>query len=211
MPKASVMVIDDSRIARELFSFYINGCDRYQLSRMESSCDFVDTYAPLVPVDLVILDLMMHREPKGLEAAVRMKRICPTTRIIAVTSMLDEKLMQYARQAGIDSFWYKEASRETLLEVMDRTMEGESVYPDYTIHPEEKILQAKGSELTRGERRVLRLMTSGLSNSEIAGKLGLTEGTVKGYVHTLLEKTGCPNRTALAIEARISGIAVHVE
>ena len=53
-------------------------------------------------------------------------------------------------------------------------------------------------------------MTKGLSNSEIADKLGISENTVKVHIQHMLDKTGCKNRTELAIEARVSGIAVSL-
>ena len=54
-------------------------------------------------------------------------------------------------------------------------------------------------------------MTIGLTNSKIAQKLNIGEGTVKTYIHNMLEKTGFENRTELAIEARIKGIVVSLD
>ena len=52
--------------------------------------------------------------------------------------------------------------------------------------------------LTRREREIAALIADGLSNKEIAGRLGLTLGTVKHYVHQILEKTGAPGRVTIA-------------
>ena len=129
-------------------------------------------------------------------------------KIIAVTSMPETSWLTRAREIGIDSFWYKEASKETILQVMDRTMSGESVYPDKV--PQVKVGMATSHEFTEREMEVLRLMTTGASNAAIAEKLVISESTVKNHIHRMLEKTGCESRTELAIEARISGIAIKI-
>ena len=67
------------------------------------------------------------------------------------------------------------------------------------------------AKFSERELDVLRLMTTGLSNAGIARKLCISEGTVKTYIHSMLIKTGCGNRTELAIEARVKGIAVPIE
>lgn len=63
------------------------------------------------------------------QPACEIKKFRPEVKIIAVTSMPETSWLTRAREIGIDSFWYKEASKETILQVMDRTMSGESVYP----------------------------------------------------------------------------------
>ena len=87
-------------------------------------------------------------------------------------------------------------------------MNGESVYPDKT--PVVVIGHAKSSEFTQRELEVLRVMTRGVSNAVIAKKLSISENTVKQHIRHMMEKTGCKSRTELAIEARVSGIAVDI-
>ncbi len=87
-------------------------------------------------------------------------------------------------------------------------MSGESVYPDKV--PQVKVGMATSHEFTEREMEVLRLMTTGASNAAIAEKLVISESTVKNHIHRMLEKTGCESRTELAIEARISGIAIKI-
>ena len=151
----------------------------------------------------------MNDGSNGLEAAERIKKHRPDIKIIAVTSMPETSWMNRAREIGIESFWYKEASKETILEVMDRTMAGESVYPDSA--PLVRLGLASSAEFTERELEVLRVMTTGVSNAAIAQKLGITENTVKNHIRHMMEKTGCKSRTELAIEARVSGIVVNID
>lgn len=83
------------------------------------------------------------------------------------------------------------------LVLMDRTMAGESLYPDRT--PETRLGQVSSTQLTPREIEVLRLVCEGLEYEEIAAELGISSRTVKRFVSSLLEKTGYSNRTRLAI------------
>lgn len=173
------------------------------------SAAFADTFVLKNSIDLVLMDILMNDGSNGLEAAARIKKNRPNIKIIAVTSMPEASWLNRARKIGIESFWFKEASSETILEVMDRTMAGESVYPDHV--PMVKLGLSNSGEFTERELEVLRVMTTGVSNAIIAQKLGITENTVKNHIRHMMEKTGCGSRTELAIEARVSGIVVNID
>lgn len=209
MAKTRVMVVDDQFMARQLFELYLKSSESYELVRTVESAAYADALVRLLPVDLVLMDILMTDGSNGLDAAARIKKSSPRVKIIAVTSMPEASWLDRARAIGIESFWYKESSRETILEVMDRTVAGESVYPDSP--PRVSLGQAASGDFTDRELEVLRIMTTGASNAAIAKKLGITEGTVKNYIHSMLEKTGCTSRTALAIEARVSGLVISME
>ena len=210
MEKTKVMIVDDSRVARELFEMYIKNSDNCSLVRVEESAMFADTFLKTnTDIELVIMDILMNDGSNGLEAAAKIKKIRPDIKIVAVTSMAESSWLRRAHEIGIDSFWFKETSKETIMDVINRTIAGESVYPDST--PRVKIKLAGSEEFTEGELKVLRLMTAGMPNAEIARRLNISESTVKSHIHNMLEKTGCENRTVLAIEARISGIAINID
>ena len=78
------------------------------------------------------MDVVTRNVESGLDAAARIKRAFPRIRIIIVTSMPECSYLSRAREIGVESFWYKEEQRESLPDVMERTMNGESVYPDAT-------------------------------------------------------------------------------
>ena len=118
-------------------------------------------------------------------------------KIIIITSMAEVSYLERARAAGVDSFWYKDVSPEALIDVIDRTMAGEHLFPDKT--PKVKLGLADSTDLTRKEIEVLRLVCEGLEYSVIAEKLNITERTVKFHVSNILSKTGFPNKTRLAI------------
>ena len=85
-------------------------------------------------------------------------------------------------------------------------MAGESVYPKKV--PDVMLGSLPAPELTKKQRSLLRLLTEGLSNREIAEKMYLSPNTVKEYLDDLMERSGIHSRTALAAQASRLGIVV---
>lgn len=209
MYKTRVMIVDDQYISRQLFDLYIKQSDGYETACMVESASSVIDYLHSTQIDLILMDILMNDDSNGLDVAATVKELRPDIKIIAVTSMAEVSWLRKAKQIGIDSFWFKDASKETILSVMDRTIAGESVYPDSA--PCVKLGLAASNEFTERELDVLRCMTKGMSNAAIAKKLNVSENTVKTHIQHMLDKTGYGNRTELAIEARISGAVVSLD
>lgn len=209
MSKVQVMIVDDQSISRQLFEIYITSSDKYELVYSVETAAFADAFVLKKKIDLVLMDILMSDGSNGLEAAARIKKNRPEIKIIAVTSMPEASWIKKAKAIGIESFWYKETSKEGILDIMDKTMAGESIYPDSV--PRVKLGLADSGEFTERELEVLRIMTTGISNAAIAEKLGITENTVKNHIRHMMEKTGFSSRTELAVEARVSGIVIHTD
>lgn len=204
-----IMIVDDQFVSREMFKLYISQCPNYEVAYCVDTAMFADTYVLNSKLDLVIMDILMQDGSNGLEAAEKIKKLKPDLKIIAVTSMPEISWMDKAREIGIESFWYKEVSKETILEIIERTLAGESVYPTET--PEVALGMIKSTELTPREIQVLRLLTTGVGNDEIAETLNISLNTVKTHIQHLLDKTGFANRTQLAIQARVTGFVIEDE
>lgn len=202
-----IMIVDDQFIAREMFKLYISQCPDYEVVYCVDTALFADTYVLNGNLDLVIMDILMQDGSNGLDAAKKIKKLKPDLKIIAVTSMPEVSWMNKAKQIGIESFWYKEVSEETILNIIERTLAGESVYPMET--PTVKLGMIESTELTPREIQVLRLLTTGVGNEEIAESLGISLNTVKTHIKHLLDKTGFTSRTQLAIQARITGFVIE--
>lgn len=202
-----IMIVDDQFVSREMFKLYINQCPDYEVVYCVDTAMFADTYVLNTKLDLVIMDILMQDGSNGLDAAEKIKKLKPELKIIAVTSMPEVSWMDRAKEIGIESFWYKEVSEETILEIIERTLNGESIYPIKT--PEVKLGMIKSTDLTPREIQVLRLLTTGVGNDEIAESLGISLNTVKTHIQHLLDKTGFTSRTQLAIQARVTGFVIE--
>lgn len=201
------MIVDDQFISREMFKLNINQYPDYEVVYSIDSAIFADTYVLNKKIDLVIMDILMQDGSNGLDAAKKIKKLKPEVKIIAVTSMPEVSRMDRAKKIGIESFWYKEAAKETIIEIIERTLKGESIYPDQS--PEVRLGLAKSTELTPREIQVLRLLTTGAGNEKIAESLCISLNTVKTHIQHLLDKTGFSSRTQLAIQARITGFVIE--
>ncbi len=201
-----VLIVDDQIMSRQLFESFVAASDRYELAASVETAKFADGYCAGGKVDLVIMDIVMNDGSNGLDTARRIKTSYPKTKIIIVTSMPDGAFLKRAREIGVDSFWYKEVQEKPMLEVMDRTMAGEHIFPDSP--PVTQLGLAKSTEFTERELDVLRLLAEGLTDKEIADHLHLSVTTVRYHVNNLIFKTGASSRTELAVNAVRSGIAI---
>lgn len=201
-----VLVADDFLMSRQLFENVIENSDKYTLVGSYASAAEAVEYVKNRYVDLVIMDIVMSEGINGLSASGKIKDIRPETKILLVTSMPEVSYIERARELGADSFWYKEVQEQPILEVMDRTMAGESVYPDSV--PPVSLGVALSTDFSEREIQVLRELTDGSSNKEIARKLGMTERTVKMHIGSMISKTGLRSRLELAVKARTVGFVI---
>lgn len=202
----NVMVVEDQAMPRQLFEAFISMSDKYRLVHSIKNADMADIYCDQSQIDLILMDVCTELNSNGLDAAERIKQKHPQIKIIVVTSMPEVSYLERARAVGVDSFWYKEVSEEPILELMDRTMAGESIYPDKT--PTVSFGNIKSTDLSKREIEVLREVIMGFTNAEIAERLNLSQHTVRDYVQVIMEKTGYRTRTELAVKARETGIII---
>lgn len=195
--KIRTLIVEDQRMPRENMEYILSSSDRYECVSSISGADLALAVCHREKIDLILMDVITNGIKNGIEATEEIKKQYPTIKIIIITSMAEVSYLENARKAGADSFWYKDISRESLMEIMDRTMAGEKIYPEKT--PTVKIGNISSDALTASEIKVLRLVCEGLEYTEIALKLGISVRTVKYHISNLLMKTGYANKTRMAI------------
>ena len=201
-----VVIAEDYKMVREVFENTIRESEDYQLKASFPTAGQAVEYLNANPADLVLMDVLFPGSLSGLKAAKQIKERHPEIKILIVTSMPEISYISQAKEIGIESFWYKEVQEQPLIEIMNRTMAGESVYP--LSQPKVALGNAFSDELTERETAVLRELVSGASNKEIGDKLGITDKTVKMHITNMLQKTGYHSRLELAVKARHYGIAI---
>ena len=190
-----VLIVEDQRMPRKYMERMISDSKYYALAASISGADVALAYCKRQMIDLILMDVCTSGNKDGIEAAAEIKAAFPNIKIIIVTSMVEVGFLERAKAAKVDSFWY--LSPEDLLDVIDRTMAGEQIFPRET--PPVKLGLVSSADLTAKEIQVLRLVCDGLEYSEIAQALSITERTVKYHVSNILQKTGYANKTRLAI------------
>ncbi len=186
---------------------YVRAAGRYELAASLRTAQEAVDYVDVHEADLLILDVMMEEGIDGLTAAGLIKQKHPELKIILTTSTSETSWEDKAREIGVESFWYKEYDDHSLIEIMDRTSEGESVYPAEP--PEVNFGRIRRSDLTERELDVLRELTASLTNDEIADKLHISVNTVKRHLQNIMEKTGFASRLELARNVRMLGLVIH--
>ena len=202
----NVLIVEDQDMPRELFEIYINSSSEFSHLLSVTSASAALAVCRSNRVDLILMDVMTELGRSGLIAAEEIKREFPDVRIIIVTSMPEYSWLERARKIGVDSFWYKDGQKDSILEVMERTMAGESIYPDQT--PLIHIGNTTNHEFTERELDILKELTTGDTNAVIAERLHVSVPTVKSHIQHLMEKTGFKTRTQLVSEARSLGIVI---
>lgn len=201
-----VLIVEDQDIPRDLFEIYIHGSEQFHHLLSIANASAALSVCQNNRVDLILMDVMTELGHSGLDAAEEIKKQFPRIKIIIVTSMPEYSWLERARRIGVDSFWYKDDHKDSILSVMERTMAGERIYPDET--PLVRIGCTTNRDFTERELDVLRELTTGGTNAEIAEQLGISIATVKSHVLHMMEKTGFKTRTELVSEARGLGIVM---
>ncbi len=207
MGKVRVVVADDQIISRGFFEMYVRASANYELVAGLRSAQAAMDYVDKNEADIIIMDVMMQEGIDGLSASEKIKQKHPEIKIILTTSTSETSWEQQAKAAGIESFWYKEYDEHGLMEIMDRTWKGESVYPaDKPKVPFGKITRA---DLTEREIEIIRELTASKTNEEIAENLQISVNTVKRHIQNIMEKTGFESRLDLAMNAKSIGLVVN--
>jgi two-component system, NarL family, response regulator LiaR len=211
--KISVLIVDDHPIVRQglrtLLELQNDITVAGEAENGRIACELVADLKP----DVVLMDLLMP-EVDGITATRQITAMGQNTRVIALTSFVEDEKVIPAIQAGATSFLLKDVSPVDLLEAIRAAYRGEArLHPNVTKmlmrevaeHP--AALHPIASDLTDREREVLSLVAEGLSNSEIAERLMISEKTVKTHISNLLSKLDLKDRTRLAIFAIKNGLA----
>lgn len=203
----NVLIVEDQVMPRQLMEMFVNSSEKFTHLLSIANASAAVSICRVNPVDIILMDVMTELGHSGLDAAENIKKEFPGIKIIIVTSMPEYSWLERARRIGVDSFWYKDGQKGSILDVMERTMAGEHIFPDET--PLIVIGDTTNHEFTERELDILKELTSGDSNAAIAERLNISAGTVKIHVQHLLEKTGFKTRTELVAEARSLGIVIR--
>jgi NarL family two-component system response regulator LiaR len=211
--KISILLVDDHRMVRQgVRAFLETQPDLVVVGEADSGEQAVELARQHVP-DVVLMDLVMPGGMDGVEATRQVKTHSPRTQIVVLTSYHEDEHIFPAIRAGALSYVLKEIGPEELADVVRKAAQGEAVL--HSRVASRVIQEVQGtrdsapnafSELSDRELEVLHLVADGLTNAEIAGRLVLSEKTVKGHVSNILGKLHLNDRTQAAVYAWREGI-----
>jgi len=152
--------------------------------------------------DLVILDLQMPGG-HGMDVVRKLRSSGDTRRLIILTAGIDDPSLVEARALGVQGMVLKNSDPAYLLDCLERVRSGGTWIDPELVNRLSRVAASGGGRraLAPRERQLIKFVRQGLRNREIARELGVTEGTVKAYLHEVFDKLGVKNRTELAIRA----------
>ena len=213
-----VLLADDQRVVREGLALLVGLLPGVELVGAaedgQQALDLVRDHAP----DVVLMDLRMPHVD-GVEATRRIGVEHPATQVIVLTTYADDESVFAALQAGARGYLTKDARSDEIAAAISRVAAGEAML-DPTVQA--RLLDRMRDRpagvrddpqqsptldgLTARETEVLRLIAEGLSNTEIADLLVVSEATVKTHVNRLFAKTGARDRAQAVAYAYRAGL-----
>ena len=210
--RTSILIADDHEVVRNGIRSYLETITDFHLvGEASSGEETLSMVSELIP-DIVLLDLIMPGMD-GIETTRRVKQTSPRTQVVVLTSYHEDVHIVPALKAGAISYILKDMKMEKLVDVLHRAVQGEvTLHPRVAARVLQNIRGENGdeqplfTELTDRETDVLKLIAGGLTNSQIAEKLVISENTVKGHVSNILSKLHLADRTQVAVYAWQQGI-----
>lgn len=208
----TVLVVDDHAVVREGLRTFLDLQDGISvIGEAADGRDAVDAARRLDP-DVILMDLVMP-ELDGVGAMRVLRDVAPRSRVIVLTSFLDDERLLPAIRAGAAGYLLKNAQPAELARAIRAAARGEAIIDptvaarlvDAIATSSPRVI-AEPERLTRREREVLELIAAGRSNKRIALALGISEKTVKTHVGHLLAKLGVTDRTQAALLAVRDGL-----
>ena len=195
-----VLVVEDQAMLRESLACAINAQEDMHVAASLADAAGAPKVAARLGCTLVLMDVCTENGSSGIVAARRIKEADPAVRIVIMTGMPEVTFVEQAKDAGVDSFVYKNVGIDELMAVMRSTASGYQTFPAAP----ESIFSGTAA-LTDVEVQILRLVCEAKTRKEIAAELYMSEGTVKRRIGEILAKTGYDNILRLAVHAVAKG------
>ena len=196
-----VLLVDDHPMIAAALEMLLRGTDYEMLDRARNAAEATKLISRLKP-DLVLLDVNLPDE-SGIDVLRRLSRARFRPAVILLTAGMDDSQLLAAADLHPNGMVLKTSDPGLLIECMDAVVEGRTwIDPEIAERTRQAQQRAASAPpLTRRERELIELVRQGLRNRDIAAELGVTEGTVKVYLHAIFDKFQVENRTELALRA----------
>jgi NarL family two-component system response regulator LiaR len=206
-----VLLVDDHAVVREGLRNFLALQDGLEIVGEASDGNEAIEQAQRLEPDVILMDLVMPGLD-GIGAMRQLRARSPASRVIVLTSFLEDERVLPAIQAGAAGYLLKNVAPAELARAIRAAHAGEAIIdPTAAARLVHAIADARPrieepERLTRRERDVLELIARGQSNKRIALELGISEKTVKTHVGHLLAKLGVTDRTQAALMAVEEGL-----
>jgi DNA-binding NarL/FixJ family response regulator len=197
-----LLIVDDQKILLDALTNALSKEKDIEIVGSLTVADVADVACTRLRPDMVLMDICTEGKVSGIFATDRIKKKYPYIKVMLMTGFPEMSFIERAKEAGADSFIYKNSSMEDFVKCIHATMAGHGTFPETDTHHgfgEGECL------LTPRELEILRLFCTNHSRKEMAEALNITTSTINYHINNMLAKTGYKNLMSLAMEATDKG------
>lgn len=190
----NTVVVEDNMFMQKHFANMFAANERFHVVEFLRDAFEAEPICADKSIDLVLMDVQTLHNHSGIAAGERIRQASPGTKVVVVTSLVDPEILEKAKNS-VDSLWYKDHGDADIMDVIERTLAGEHVFPDES--PTVELKDMLSTDLTDRQLAILRYFAHGFSYVEIAEKMEITKGGVKWNLDKIAEMSGFENRHKL--------------
>lgn len=208
--KINILIVEDHELTRFGLKTTFEGVDYVEeIFEADSAENAIDIFTK-IHIDVVIMDLGLPKM-NGIDATKQIRSLNKDVKIIILTSHNDENEVLNSLKAGANAYCSKEINPQRLVQVVQSVADGAAWFDPSIAHIVLKATtnspaivtetNSKAYDLTTREKQILKLMTEGYSNMEIAQILVISINTTKAHVANILQKLEVDDRLQAALKA----------
>ncbi|MFN8417808.1 MAG: response regulator transcription factor [Anaerolineae bacterium] len=203
----SVLIVDDHAIVRQGLRLLLDAQPQIEVVGEAADGAMGVQMARALKPDVILMDLLMPGMD-GIEAIRQLVPLNLPSRVLVLSSSLEDQLVKQALQAGAQGYILKASRSSELVQAIERVSQGLSMLDPAAAHVLMQQVQSNDplQTLTPREREVFDGMARGLNNTEIANSLSVSEATVRTHVASILDKLTLRDRTQVTIYALKRGL-----
>jgi len=202
-----VFLVDDEELLLDSLEIILTMNDMSVAGKASDGAEALEKLASVAAgIDIALVDLNM-KGMGGIELIGILKQRYPKIKILVLTTFYDDKNITDAISGGADGYLLKDSGKDAIIGAVRQIMGGVTVLDHKVMLRLTALMQNNSGnsvteDLTEREKEICSLMADGLSNKQIAGKLYISEGTVKNYISAIYDKTGIHDRVKLVVELK---------
>ncbi len=201
----NVVIIDDHKLLRDMIAETLNSEGIFNIVATDGNAKNSVALCEKFKPDLILMDICTEDNSNGLIYSKIIKEQFPDTKIIIMTGLLDLNFINEAKEFKVDSFIYKNISKDSLIMTIKNTLDGYSIYPTEKVKTNVPNILVN---LTNTELKILTSYCKLLDRDEVAKELGISIRTLKTHISSIYEKTGYKSLTKLSIYCVVNGLIV---
>ena len=198
-----IVIVDDDIFVSGALTTILEASEKITVAATGSDgTEAVDLYRVYQP-DVLLMDIRM-KEKSGLDASAEILKEFPDARILLLTTFSDDEYIVKALKLGAKGYLLKQ-DYASILPALEAVCSGQTVFGTEIMSRIPELIHSGSSfhyedyDISRRELEIIRLIADGLSNKEIASQLFLSEGTVRNYLSSILDKLQLRDSTQVAV------------